>query len=414
MSPAGLPRTARDVFKLSLEQRLLYNGLIAFCEASGVWRYPIRASGDLETMTWLDKVYWLYKTTSPITKPLRRSGLEAYFRAQEAFQWQLPDGFLPRRRVSVSAVGDLMNHPYLPNSADTLYREVDDLIFGADLSMANLECVVYPKGTGQLSFSPKNGPPLYYDLESFDVAKGFQGRQYAFMATAGNHSLDFGAEGVASTIATLKANGIDFNGVNEKDEDADSATIIERSGIRIGLISHTFGLNAHRPPQGRPRIVNRTDLNGTLGRIDLGQIERQIRSCREREADLTIAQFHWGMEHELYPRPEQVELAHQLAELGIDVIIGHHPHVVQPVEWYRTQRDPNRVVPIYYSLGNLINPFSAPYLCLSYVAQMGLAKGTLPDGTERTYVERAGRAELIQDIDEERRTARLLVRSSTP
>lgn len=122
---------------------------------------------------------------------------------------------------------------------------------------------------------------------------------------------------------------------------------------------------------------------------------------------MAIAHLHWGMEHEFYPRVAQVELARHLAELGFDVILGHHPHVVQPMECYRTRRDPDRVVPIYYSLGNLVNPFSAPYLCRSFVARITLAKGTRPDGALRTYVREARTIEIVQEADVEGETLRL-------
>jgi capsule synthesis protein PGA_cap len=404
---SALPRTARDVFKLGPIERLLYHAIIAFYEWTGLWHYPANASGDLETMTFMDKVYWLYKTTNPIDRASRRSGLEEHFEAQKSFGWQPPSHIQVKGEMTLSAVGDLMNHRYLLNSSNVLYKDVSDVIFGADVSMANLECVIYPKGTGALSFSPRNGPPLYYNLEEFSIAKGFAGRKYSFMATACNHSLDFGEDGVRSTIGTLKAEGIAFNGVSVSEKDARSATIVERSGFKIGLISHTFGLNAYRPPEDKPWIVNRSHLNGQLGKIDLRQLEEQIRFCKESKADFVVVQFHWGMEHELYPRPDQVKLSHHLAESGVDLILGHHPHVVQPFEFYRTKRDPDRVVPIYYSLGNLVNPFSAPYLCLSYVARVALVKDVLADGSERTYVRDAGAVEIVQVVDDKNGKIRL-------
>jgi poly-gamma-glutamate synthesis protein (capsule biosynthesis protein) len=105
------------------------------------------------------------------------------------------------------------------------------------------------------------------------------------------------------------------------------------------------------------------------------------------------------MEFELWPRPEQVELAHHLAEMGVDAIIGHHPHVLQPVEYYSTKRDPARVVPIFYSLGNLTNPFSAPFMCRSGVARLDLVKGLLADGSRSTLVARASLVEVDQLAD---------------
>ena len=410
-----LPRTARDVFRLRPLERLLYGFITTVMRLSGWWRYPARRSGDLETMTFMDKVYWLYKTTSPVRHARRRSGIEEMFIARKRHGSLLPEGFSVEHELTLSAVGDLMNHPYLARSRDVLYAQVADQIFGTDISMANLECVVYPEGSGELSFSPRHGPPLYYRADEFDVVKGYGARKYSFMATACNHSLDFGTRGVAATIDALRREGIAFNGLNEDDADATRATIIERSSIRVGIISHTFGLNAYQPPRDRPRIVNRSRLNSGVNDVDLSQIASQIAWCHQQAVDFIVGQLHWGMEHELFPTPEQRGVGHLLAEMGIDLIVGHHPHVVQPVEFHTTRRDPDRIVPIYYSLGNLVNPFSAPYLCASDVAQISIAKGRMADGTAGTLVKQAGRLPVIQQADSETRTIRLLpVRGHEP
>lgn len=402
-----LPRTARDVFALGLGETVAYRGLIALAELTGRWEYPMRANGDLERMTFLDKVYWLYKAGRPITKARRGSGLEAFFEAQSRHVWRLPDGLAVERELSLSAVGDLMDHPYLRRSADSLYAGVSELIFGADIPMANLECTILPGASGSLEFTTKSGPPLNYELESFAVVSGAGDRKFAFLATACNHSLDSGVEGVDSTIRVLRERGIAFHGTNAKDEDAARATVLCERDIRVGAIAFTFGLNAHTPPPDRPLIVNRTDLNGEPESMDLGLLERQLQHCRESAVDFVVAHLHWGFEHEFYPTPEQVRVAHHLAEMGVDAIVGHHPHVLQPMECYRTQRDPDRVVPIFYSLGNLTSPFSAPEFCRSGVARIELGKGTTRDGTARTYVKRAGISEIVQTVDSVQRRLRL-------
>ncbi len=401
MAQFHLPKTPKEVFKLGFKDWILYNGLITFFKATGRWKYPARASGALETMTTLDKVYWLYKTIYPVKKAERGLGLEEFFAQQKNFQWELPQGFRAKSELTFSAVGDLITHEYLANSGQELYSEVSDLIFGTDISMANLECVLYPKASGNFEFDTRSGPPLYYDADTFKIVKGHGQRQFSFMATACNHSLDFGEEGVVSTIQALHENNIAFHGTNTKKDDAGKATLIEKNGIRIGLISHTLGLNARTPPQHNPLIVNCTQLNDGPD-IDLALMQTQIDYCREQKSDAIIAHLHWGMEHELYPRHEQIELGHHLAEVGVDVIIGHHPHVIQPVEFYRTKKNPKRVVPIYYSLGNLINSFSADYLCESLVAQFTLAKGS-----EGTYVKVASSTMVRQSVDGDKKVIKL-------
>lgn len=408
---ARLLRTGKDLFDLSPKDWAIYNGVIAFHRVTGLWRYPIRASGDLETMSRRDLIYWMYKAQYPVDRAWRGSGLEAFFEKQATLRWALPADFEVTSSIALSAVGDLMDHPYLAGSAGALYERVADRIFDADISMANLECVVYPQATGAFKLSLDTGPALYYTLESFNAAKGGQNHCYSFMTTANNHSLDCGSEGVERTIQVLNRAGLAFNGTNESEEDAYRATLIERKGIRVGLISHTFGLNARKPPETKPWIVNRTRLNGSVDEVDFTQIAHQLTFCRNHGVDIVVAQLHWGMEHEYYPRPEQLPVARHLAEMGVDIIIGHHPHVVQPMEGYRTRRDPDRVVPIYYSLGNLITPFSHPAFRRSTVARISVAKGTCRDGATRTYVREAGEDEVFLDIDEERQVIRLAPRS---
>ena len=380
---------------------MIYRAVVAFARWTGMWRYPIQASGDLETMRRKDKIYWLYKAQFPIVHPQKQSGLESHFEDARTFRWSLPIGFEPTSELRISAVGDLMDHAYLPNSRGLLYEKMAETIFGADLSIANLECVLNSAGNEPFVISAYEGTPLFYRPGSFDAVKGLSGRNYSFMSTACNHTLDAGEAGTRLTTERLAAEEIAFNGINEMAAQADAATLVHKNGMTIALISHTFGLNARRPPDGKPWLVNRTNLNASVRDIDFGQFERQIQHSRWHAADIVVALLHWGMEHEYYPRPEQLDVARHLAEIGVDVIIGHHPHVVQPMECYRTRREPARIVPVYYSLGNLITPFSHPAFRLSAVARITLVKGTCSDGSVRTYVAHADSNLVFQEIDTE-------------
>ncbi|MDP1825596.1 MAG: CapA family protein [Archangium sp.] len=386
---AELPREPRELARFGWRQALAYDGVGALARLVGAWRAPSpRRSGDLASMQFLDFAYWFHKSTHPIRTAEAGSGLEAFFAAQR-FKWAPPDDLSPVAELTLSSAGDLMSHAYLARSGDSLYREVSDLLFGADISMANLECVVM-KDPAPLHIDVEKGPPLAFDHDAFRASAG----RFDFLATACNHSLDFGAEGVDSTIAALLASGKAFNGVNRCAADASRATIVERRGVRLGVLAHTFGLNGHRPQ--RVGIVNHSRLNERG--VDLTLFEQQLAHCREVAVDFVIAHLHWGFEFEYFPRLTQLELAHRLAELGVDAIFGHHPHVVQPVEYYRTKRDPHRVVPIFYSLGNLITPFSIDYMRRSGVARIELVKGRT-----KTYVRAAGLVEVEQQVDAERK-----------
>lgn len=382
MDAQELPKTPRELVRFRFVEGIMYKTVLFFVEKTRLWKRAVRANGDLEHMRFRDIVYWLYKTTNPIRSARAGSGLEGYFEGYDRKICSPPDDFTILEEITLSAAGDLIRHAYIGNSVD-LYRDIEYAIFGADIPMANLECVIFD-GDKEFEFTTDSGPSLWFSPREFDTVKGCGGKTFRFLSTACNHSLDFGMEGVEATIRHLEKNGISHNGVNKNDADYDKATILERKGFRIAIISHTFGLNAHAVPPSRPKIVNYTNLNDKVERVDFSLIQSQIKHARESGADFIIAQLHWGMEHEFYPTPEQVGVAHRLAELGIDAIIGHHPHVVQPYEYYRTKRDTDRLVPVFYSLGNLINPFSADYLCLGYVVNLTLAKGT--KGNSRTPV----------------------------
>ena len=403
---AALPKNAREVFALSRFDALVYGAITSIAEATGLWTYPMRCEGDFERMRYIDMVYWYFKAGRPVRRARRGSGLEAYFSEQRRERPELPEGFEPQREITVSCVGDLMSHPYLAASGATLYASVSDLIFGADVSMANLECVVDPPVKRELTIAMEEAPVLYLDAASFAAVTAFGERRYRFLAAACNHTLDFGEEGVDTTIRALEANGIAYGGVTSTSGDPFRPTILEHEGVRIGAVAYTFGLNAKRPPSHRPNLVHRMALNDGVAANDLGQLKRQVAQARSAGVEFFVAHLHWGIEHELYPTPEQVELAHALAELGVDAIFGHHPHVLQPMELYRTKRDPLRDVPIYYSLGNLVNPFSAEHVCRSGVARLTLSRGAV-GGSPRVYVRSAELVEVSQVADEETKTLRL-------
>ncbi|MFP4534672.1 MAG: CapA family protein [Spirochaetaceae bacterium] len=390
--------TPRELARLPCGKALFYGALLRLIEWSGVWRYPIRASGDYEEMRTRDILYWLHKAKHHIVHPERGSDLEACFANQQTLAWPLPERFTTNTALTISAVGDLMDHEYLSRSHG-LYHHVAEEIFGADLPMAHLEAVVLDTPSESPRFDGKSAPRLRIDGATLDLLTDHEGSKYAFLSAACNHSLDFGAEGVRSTAEALRGRGIAFHGINGSAEEAQTAQLLVRRGITVALLSHTFGLNGWKAPADRPWIVNRTRLNYPLDRVDLSGMERQIAHARREGADFVIAQLHWGMEFEHYPRPQQIEVAHALAEKGVDAIFGHHPHVLQPYEQYRTRRDPDRLVPIFYSLGSLTNPFRDPRLCRSLLARVELAQGRCADGSTKTYVREARAEPIAQTMD---------------
>lgn len=130
---------------------------------------------------------------------------------------------------------------------------------------------------------------------------------------------------------------------------------------------------------------------------DLGLLKIQIEDCKKHGCDFIVASMHWGYEFEFFPRARQIEIAHRLVEGGVDLIWGHHPHVIQPIEYYRTKRDSNRIAAIAYSLGGLTFGWdAAPHLMLGLILNVKLVKGSI-DGDHRTYIESIKPIPVFQD-----------------
>lgn len=198
-----LPRTARDWFEPS-PQTVLSRAVAVLADLTGIWEYPMRCRGDVADMRLVDKVYWYYKAARPVRRARRGSGIEAYFDERSDARAELPAGFQIERELTLSGVGDLMNHAFLARSRDTLYEQVNDLVFGADVSMANLECVIEPPVQREPVISFDKPPPLYYDAAAFTAASGALDKRYRLLAGACNHSLDFGEAGVDSTLRRME------------------------------------------------------------------------------------------------------------------------------------------------------------------------------------------------------------------
>jgi poly-gamma-glutamate synthesis protein (capsule biosynthesis protein) len=340
----------------------------------GVWRYPADRGSGISSKKILNRMYWHHKRTNPIIKPEKGSELEAYFseKRRQIEQPHLPEGFQGERSVSISAVGDLMNAKGIENSEDKFYAKVKELIFNADISIANLESTLTSGkvvNTGlQINATPKQ----------FNAFKGHKGEQYTVFCTANNHMLDRGMEGFNSTHDRLEAEGFYYVGTNRSPEAQKKGLIIDSNGLKFGLVAATYQNN--RPvPDGKNYLVNVIPIHRFRGKVELSLLEDQISYCRSMDCDFIIASLHWGLEFEFFPRQYQLEIAHRLIESGADAIVSHHTHNIQPYEFYQTRRDPHRKAPIFYGLGNLSSLWSTPYLSLSLIANFEVVKGQVND-----------------------------------
>jgi len=406
-----LPRDARVYLEsLPWPTRLRCQIWFLLADLFGFWRHPARIDPDPVDFPKGELApYWFYKARKPIVVPEKGSGLEEYFETHRAPDGPLvPEGFQEECRTSLSAVGDLMNATGTEHSGGVFYSEIADLVFGADLSFANLESTLTRGEVVQDDWAADDTPKINATPEQYDALKGHKGRQYTVLQTANNHILDCGMEGFDTTHDVIEADGFQFVGTNRRPEDRERGLVLTSSGIKIGFVAATYGVNCRPYPDGKTWMVNHISFHKGDSEPDLSLLERQIEWCRSEGCDLVVLALHWGLEHELYPRPEQLEMAHSVAESGADVIISHHAHNMQPYEQYRTEREPDRVVPIFYGLGNLSCPMAAPHNVVSQIVNLEIAKGRL-DGEEKTLIKDFTITPVIQMEEEAGEVVRLRI-----
>lgn len=255
------------------------------------------------------------------------------------------------KRISFVCAGDNVIHPgiYLDAAERAqqsgsskeydflpMYEEVADLIRGADVSFINQETLMCGAAFGYSGYPQFNSPQqLGNDLceLGFDV-----------VAIANNHMCDKGADGLAGTISFWKSlsDRTLMIGGYENEADYNTVRLIERDGVKIAFLAYTYGTNG--------LTLYNTDI--VVPYLNEEDILRQTTMAKE-QADMVIVSMHWGDDSVQAVTEKQRYYAQLLADCGVDVIIGHHPHLIQPIEWFEG-RTGNRTLCIF-SLGNLLS-----------------------------------------------------------
>ncbi|MDB4845233.1 CapA family protein [Hellea sp.] len=336
------------------------------------WTHPRKVKFDTS-----DPSFWAYlvhKTRSPLVKAQFGSDLEAHFKMFRQSRFNLmPAGFEIEQTLTLSAVGDLMSTPpYLADAQDKLFLPVEHLIFGADIAYGNLESMLAGADKDSAPVRKSDTPYTYATRAELQSLVRHKAHTFDVLQLANNHVMDFGEDGVNATLSTLKDFDIEAVGLNPTG--SQSWTITSHGDLKIGWVAHTYGLNGKPQPASHPEFVNVVDYLSEHG-PDLTDVLSDIQACRENGCDLVIASVHWGAEWEFYPLPEQLGWARQFAEAGADAIIGHHPHVIQPVEIYRPRNFSEKHVPIIYSLGNLTPVLRQAGTVLALIARLKISRG---------------------------------------
>lgn len=371
LRPLDIPRDATGFLKFDPAVTKEIGEIMAAAREDGRWANPVDTRIDLSDPNFW--AYWISKSVNPIETAREGSGLEEHFRRHTGHYFELsPGADADGPETTLSFVGDLMGTPGLVASRDNLYARVEDLIFDADLVFGNLESTLTTQALEPLAFRLEDAPAVNISSQEYEALTSHKGRRFDVLQLANNHILDHGYDGVATTLERLNRDGIAQVGVNPPGEQSlHRPQITEAAGIRIGWVAHTFSVNFKPFPKGYPGIVNMTPFHLEAS-PDLGCIKQQIAKCRALDCEFVIVSLHWGLEFEMFPHPDQLGWAREFVNAGADLVVGHHPHVMQPVEIYTPADGLNRQVPIIYSLGNLTPVFSHPATACSLVARVSI------------------------------------------
>jgi poly-gamma-glutamate capsule biosynthesis protein CapA/YwtB (metallophosphatase superfamily) len=211
------------------------------------------------------------------------------------------------------AYGRRVGQPY---DFRPMFGDLRPIVSGADLAVCHLEVPLSRTGQDISSWPAFNAPP--------QLAMALRWAGYDACSTASNHSMDQGAQGVAATLAVMDRAGLRHAGTARNPTEANRSTILEVRGLRVGLLSYTYGLNSGPLPPNRSWLVKT---------INPGRILTDARTARQAGVQFVVVLLHWGQEYRSSPTPAQRQLARRLlAAPEVDLILGHHAHVVQPIQ----------------------------------------------------------------------------------
>lgn len=249
--------------------------------------------------------------------------------------------------ITLSMIGDILLHTKINESGrmkdgslnyDHLFANVKEDLQVVDFAMVNQEVILGGKELGLSGYPSFNG--------AYEVGDALVNAGIDVVLHASNHTLDKGKRGVLNCMDFWKSTHpqIAVLGINDSREaQENNIYIYEKDDIKVAILNYTYGTNGIPLPKDMPYIVNLIDRN---------KIEKDVNRAKKL-ADFIIVTPHWGTEYMHTPSKNQRELADYMAELGVDLVIGAHPHVIQPVEWIESDNG-NKML-IYYSVGNFIN-----------------------------------------------------------
>ena len=277
-----------------------------------------------------------------------------------------PDKPEPITKVStatIAATGDLLMHePIITHSKfddgynfDLIYTYLKDYASKVDYSVANLETTLRGIEDG---YEYSGYPQFNCPDEIVDATKN---AGFDMLLTANNHSYDTRYKGMIRTLEVIDEKGLDRLGII-KEETEKRYTVKEINGIKIGMICYTYETDTEPDEIALNGIALNEDAEKRVNAFSYGEldtfyetIEGQFKAMKEDGAEALVLFIHWGDEYQVKQNKKQSAIAQKLCDLGVDVIVGGHPHVVQPIDLLTSEADPNHKTVCLYSMGNAVS-----------------------------------------------------------
>ncbi|MGM9973599.1 MAG: CapA family protein [Clostridiaceae bacterium] len=264
--------------------------------------------------------------------------------------------------IRITAVGDILVHEtqlisQYNKETDSYdftdnFKYVEGYIKDGDLTIANLETTLAGKEKGYTGYPTFNTPD--------EILDALKNSGFNLVSAANNHIIDKGVTGLVRTAEVVKDKGLDLTGIKANPEDK-SYVVKEIKGVKIGISNYVF----ETQKQGKSRTINSIPLPlegekllDTFNYSELeswySEAEERISDMRAEGAEFIVFLMHWGNEYQRDADSNQKKMAQKLCDLGVDVIIGGHPHVIQPME-YLTSSVSGKNSVVFYSLGNFLS-----------------------------------------------------------
>jgi poly-gamma-glutamate capsule biosynthesis protein CapA/YwtB (metallophosphatase superfamily) len=273
-------------------------------------------------------------------------------------------------QLSLGAIGDILIHDWVYEDAQSssgydfkpMFKHVKGKLQKPDLLLANQETVLGGVEMGLTSYPTFNSPQ--------EVGDALIDAGVDIVSTANNHSLDKGEKGILRSIEYYEKVGLPYVGFFKDKEDQEKLRILHKNGVKLAFLSYSYGTNGIPVPKGKDFLVNL---------IDQEKMKTEIHKAKAL-ADVVVMSIHWGNEYQRIPTEEQQLLGQFLVDEGVDIIFGHHPHVLQPMQMVKTKDQRNAF--IVYSLGNFISGQMRDYKDIGGLATIKITKKVSPKGTD--------------------------------